>query len=63
MKGYSTGGKHEPKGDYGHNSGGNSVNVSMSGAGMGTHSSVNTKDDSKPGGKGSRGTKSKSSPA
>ena len=62
MKGYATGGKHPPGGDYGF--GGTGVNVTQSGAGMGTGAGQpNTKDDAKPGGHGSTGKKSDSSPS
>lgn len=56
--GYSTGGKHAPGAP---NIGGTTINVTQAGAGMGTHSGPNTKEDAKPGGHGSSGTASNSS--
>lgn len=56
--GYSTGGKHAPGGDYGH--GGTGIDVTTAGAGSGNHQGPNTKDDAKPGGMSSSGSKSDS---
>lgn len=62
-QGYSTGGKHETSGDYGYNTGFTSVDITQGGAGMGTGSGQpNIKDDSVPGGYGSSGGRSTSSP-
>lgn len=62
--GYSTGGKKEPKGDHGFNAGGNMVNVTSSGAGMGTGAGQpNAKTLPAPGGYGSTGGKSTSTPS
>lgn len=63
--GYKTGGKHDGKGLAAYDSGSKgTVDVTSSGAGMGTgYDQPNTKDSAKPGGYGSSGSKSNSSPS
>ena len=63
--GYSTGGKHDGKGLGPYDTGAKAtVDVSYKGAGMGnSYDSPNNKDAAIPGGKGSKGGRSSSTPA
>ena len=62
--GYQTGGKHDGKGLAPYDSGSKgTVDVGANGAGMGTHRRANSKDDTPPGGYGSKGGRSSSTPS
>jgi hypothetical protein len=62
--GYKTGGKHAPPGLAAYDSGSKApVDVSIKGAGMGNQQGPNVKDYAKPGGYGSTGKRSDSSPS
>lgn len=64
MGSYKTGGIHAPKGlaSAGGHANSNACDPTQSGAGMGTSNAPEARKDSGPGGKGSSGTPSKSSP-
>lgn len=63
--GYNTGGKKEPKGLAAHGGHATSmaVDITHGGAGMGTAMNPNAKMGTPPPGKGSKGTKSNSTPS